>query len=134
MTLSSGRGHLVRALLEGIAAQVAGLAGLVAADLGGPLTRLRVDGGLTRSRVLMQAQADLAQIPVDVYPSAHATPVGAAACARLALDPAADLAGLVAGWKPERSYEPAWSADRAADHLARWQRAAAAALSNEATS
>ena len=73
MTLSSGRGQLVRALLEGIAAQVAALAELVAADLGQPLTRLRVDGGLTRSAVLMQAQADLARIPVDVYPSLHAT-------------------------------------------------------------
>jgi glycerol kinase len=129
MTLSTGPGQLVRALLEGIAAQVAGLTGLIAADLGGPLTRLRVDGGLTRSRVLMQAQADLAQIPVDVYPSAHATPFGAAACARLALDPAAALADIVGGWKPEHTYEPAWPADRAADHLTRWQRAAAAALS-----
>jgi glycerol kinase len=129
MTLSSGRGHLVRALLEGIAAQVAGLTGLIAADLGAPLTRLRVDGGLTRSRVLMQAQADLAEIPVEVYPSAHATPFGAAACARLALDPAAGLADVTGGWKPEHTYEPAWSADRAADHLARWQLAATAALS-----
>jgi glycerol kinase len=129
MTLSSGRGHLVRALLEGIAAQVAGLTGLIAADLGAPLTRLRVDGGLTRSRVLMQAQADLAEIPVEVYPSAHATPFGAAACARLALDPAAGLADVTGGWKPEHTYEPAWSADRAADHLARWQQAATAALS-----
>ena len=34
----------------------------------------------------MQAQADLAQMPVEVYPSLHATPLGAAACARLALD------------------------------------------------
>jgi FGGY family of carbohydrate kinases, C-terminal domain len=102
------------ALLEGIAAQVAGLTGLIAADLGGPLTRLRVDGGLTRSRVLMQAQADLAQIPVDVYPSAHATPFGAVACARLALDPAADLANIVGGWKPEHTYEPAWPVTRLA--------------------
>src|SRR6478672_6635478 len=54
MRLSSGRGHLVRALLEGIAAQVAALAELVADDLGQPLTRPRVDGGLTRSAVLMQ--------------------------------------------------------------------------------
>ena len=89
MSLSSGTGHLVRALLEGIAAQVATLTSLVADDLGRPLTRLRVDGGLTRSRVLMQAQADLAQLPVEVYPSAHATPLGAAACARLSLDPSA---------------------------------------------
>src|SRR5262245_77990 len=77
MTLSSGRGQLVRALMEGIAAQVAALADLVATDLGQPLTRLRVDGGLTRSAVLMQAQADLARIPVDVYPSLHATALGA---------------------------------------------------------
>jgi glycerol kinase len=133
MTLSSGRGHLVRALLEGIAAQVAGLAGLIAADLGGPLTRLRVDGGLTRSGVLMQAQADLAQIPVEVYPSAHATPFGAAACARLALDPAAGLADVTGGWKPEHTYQPAWPASRAAGHLARWKQAAEATLSKRTT-
>jgi glycerol kinase len=128
MTLSSGRGQLVRALLEGIAAQVACLAELVAEDLGQPLTRLRVDGGLTRSAVLMQAQADLARIPVDVYPSAHATPLGAAACARLALDPTADPAEIVGTWTPQRTYEPQWSADRAADHLNRWRLAAEATL------
>jgi glycerol kinase len=125
MTLSSGPGHLVRALLEGIAAQVAALTSLVGEDLATPLTRLRVDGGLTRSRVLMQAQADLAQLPVDVYPSAHATPLGAAACARLALDPDLGIADAVGPWTPERTFEPVWSADRAADHLARWRAAAA---------
>src|SRR3954453_12696838 len=124
MTLSSGRGQVVRALLEGIAAQVATLTALVADDLGHPLTRLRVDGGLTRSRTLMQAQADLAQLPVDVYPSAHATPLGAAACARLALEPRLTVAAAVTGWEPAETYEPQWSHDRAADHLERWQRAA----------
>ena len=129
MTLSTGSGHLVRAVLEGIAAQVTALIDLVATDLGSPLTRLRVDGGLTRSGVLMQAQADLAQLPVDVYPSPHATALGAAACARLAI--ASDLTVLdVAGsWSPAATYEPAWSADRAGDHLSRWHQAAAATLS-----
>ena len=60
--------------LEGIAASVALLAGAVAADLGGPLTSLRVDGGLTRSRLLMQAQADLLQLPVEVYRHARTRP------------------------------------------------------------
>jgi glycerol kinase len=124
MRLSSGRGQLVRALLEGIAAQVAALADLVATDLGQPLTRLRVDGGLTRSAVLMQAQADLARIPVDVYPSLHATALGAAACARLALDPSLDVTEAVGRWKPQHTYEPEWPADRAAEYLARWARAA----------
>jgi glycerol kinase len=131
MTLSSGRGHLVRALLEGIAAQVACVADLVARDLGQPLTRLRVDGGLTRSAVLMQAQADLARIPVEVYPSSHATPLGAAACARLALDPTLRAADVVGTWTPQHTYEPVWSDDRAADHLAGWRRAADAVLTSK---
>jgi glycerol kinase len=124
MTLSSSRGHLVQALLEGIAAQVASLISLVGMDLGTPLTRLRVDGGLTRSKRLMQAQADLAQIPIDVYPSAHATPLGAAACARLAIEPGLTIRQAVGEWIPEDVYEPCWTADQAATFLERWQFAA----------
>ena len=48
--LATERGHLVRAVLEGIAAQVALLAAAVEADLGAALGCLRVDGGLARSR------------------------------------------------------------------------------------
>ena len=128
MTLCSGRGHVVRALLEGIAAQVAALAELVASDLGQPLTRLRVDGGLTQSAVLMQAQADLARIPVDVYPSLHATALGAAACARLALDTDLDVAEAVGTWTPDHTYEPEWSAEQAEEFMSRWMRAAESVL------
>jgi glycerol kinase len=124
MTLRTRPGHLVRAVLEGIAAQVTELVTLTGEELGAPLTRLRVDGGLTRSRALMQAQADLAQLPVDVYPSPHATALGAGACARLALDPALTPADVTGGWQPTATYEPAWSKDRAAEHLARWHTAA----------
>jgi glycerol kinase len=133
MTLSTGRGHLIRALLEGIAAQVAALADLVATDLGQPLTRLRVDGGLTRSAVLMQAQADLARLPIDVYPSLHATALGAAACARLALDPGLAIADAVGQWTPRHTYEAQWPADRAAEYLTRWRRAAESVLAQKET-
>lgn len=128
LSLGHQRGHLIRSLLEGVAAQVAALIDLVAQDLGQPLTRLSVDGGLTRSRVLMQAQADLAQIPVDVHPSPHATALGAAACARLALDAGLDVSSVVGGWPPEQTYQPRWSADQAADYMDRWQRAVSLSL------
>lgn len=131
MTLSSGPGNLVRALVEGIAAQVTALADLVSADLGKPLTRLRVDGGLTRSAVLMQAQADLARIPVDVYPSQHATALGAAACALLAMEPGISAADAVGTWAPQHTYQPLWSDDHAADYLTRWRRAAEMTLAQE---
>jgi glycerol kinase len=124
MTLSSGPGQLVRSVLEGVAAQVAELVSLVGNDLGSPLNALRVDGGLTKSRVLMQAQADLAQLPVEVYPSSHATALGAAACAQLALDPELSIADAVGNWKPSAVYEPQWLPDRAFAHLERWRTAA----------
>lgn len=124
MTLSSGRGHLVRAVLEGIAAQVTGIMQLVSTDTGIPLTRLRVDGGLTQSVVLMQAQADLSGVPVDIFPSQHATTLGAAACAQMALDPALDVETAVGSWEASHTYEPSWSQDRTATFLERWNIAA----------
>lgn len=123
MTLSTTREHIVTAVLHGLAAQVAELADLVGRDLGQPLTRLRVDGGLTRSIRFMQSVADLTQLPIDVYPSAHATPLGAVALLRKALDPALGLADAVVDWEPATSYEPRWTPDRVEEFRARWNRA-----------
>jgi glycerol kinase len=127
MSLSTGPEHVVLAVLQGIAAQVAELGELVAADTGQPLQRLRADGGLTRSKVLMQSVADLMQIPIDVYPSQHATPLGAAALARVAMDPSLALADAVVPWKPSTIYEPQWTAGQAAEFRSRWAAAAAEA-------
>src|SRR5262249_59164684 len=89
------RAHLARAVIEGIAASVALLAASVTADIGGPLGRLRADGGLTRSRLLVQAQADLLQAPVEVSRSQDATALGVAALARLGAGERATLAEAV---------------------------------------
>lgn len=121
MTLATTSDHLVRAVLEGIAAQVAEVAHCMTSDLGKPLQRLRVDGGLTQSKVLMQAVADLMQMPVDVYPSQHATPLGAAALARTAFDPGLSLEDAIISWSPTVSFEPHWSADQASEFSDRWR-------------
>ena len=126
--LATGRAELVRAVIEGIAASVAFLARAASRDLGAPLTRLRVDGGLTRSRTLLQVQADLLQIPVEVYPSPHATALGVAAFARLGAGGAADAGDAVGRWEPETVVEPACSADEAEARLAVWLAAAEATV------
>lgn len=118
--LDADRGALVRAVVDGVAAQVAALVEAVEADLGRPLDRLRVDGGLTQSTVLMQAQADLLQRPVEVYASPHATALGTAAAAHLAADPTLTLDDVNWPWTPAATYEPQWSADRAAEFRGRW--------------
>ncbi|MGE7389373.1 FGGY family carbohydrate kinase [Streptomyces sp. NPDC004126] len=130
--LGTTAGHLVHALCDGIAAQVAELADAAAADLGTPLTALRVDGGLTRSALLMQAQADLLRIPVEVSALPDATALGVGAVARLGLDPSLTVREAVPEWKPSAVYEPRAGADEAAERRARFRTAVAALLDGPA--
>jgi glycerol kinase len=125
LSLGTERGHLVRAAIDGIAAQVALLARAAGADLGSSLTRLRVDGGLTRSRTLLQVQADLLQVPVEVYPSPHATALGVAAFATRGVG----LGGTAApDWTPAAVVEPSIGVDEAESRLAAWQEVAEATM------
>jgi glycerol kinase len=128
LSLSTTKAALVRAVVDGIAAQVAWLARAAAYDLGRPLVRLRVDGGLTRSTTLLQAQADLLQAPVDVYPSPDATAHGVAALARLGAGLVASPAEAVAPWRPAATFEPQLSADAAEARLRAWRRAVEATM------
>lgn len=126
LSLATRREDLARAVVWGIAAQVASLAAAVGDDLGRPLERLRVDGGLSRSSLLMQAQADLLQAPVERYPSADATALGVAALARLGNGGATTPAEAVGTWAPTATFEPRMSADEAEERLARFTAAAQA--------
>lgn len=124
LSLGTERGHLVRAAIDGIAAQVALLARAAAADLGAPFTMLRVDGGLTRSRTLLQTQADLLQCPVEVYPSPHATALGVASFAMLG----AGMPAAAASFAPSAVVEPSIGGDEAAARLAAWSAVADATI------
>ena len=135
LTLATNKGHIARAVAEGIAASVAVLAAAVAADLGRPLTALRVDGGLTRSRVLLQAQADLLQVPVLVSRTPDATALGVAALARRALGEAAqsEAAQCEAAGSPPAEVElivhPVMTAAQSAERMAGYHRALTSCLS-----
>jgi len=115
--LGTSRGHLARAVAEGIAASVALLVSAACADLGSPLTSLRVDGGLTRSRLLMQAQADLLQVPVLICRSPDATALGVAALARLGTGDATSAGEALGAAEAEAIVEPSITADLAAERI-----------------
>lgn len=121
LSLSTTTAHLVRAVGEGIAAQVALLVRSIEADVGHRLSSLRVDGGITRSRLIMQSQADLLGIPVEVYPHECATALGVGAMAlRGRFGPGAETA-ILDGWQPRKVYQPRLPSHEAADWLASWQ-------------
>jgi len=126
--LSTTRAHLIRAVADGLAATVALLADSAAGDLGGPLTVLRADGGLTRSRLLMQAQADLLQLPIEVCRATDATALGVAALARIGMGQAGGLEQAVGPADVETVIEPRISADEAAERMARFATALRATL------
>ncbi len=113
LSLGHRPGHLVRAFVEGLAALVADLADAAAEATGSSTTSLRVDGGLTRSRALMQAQADLLRAPVQVHASPHATALGAGVLAQAWARGTSDLASVVPVSEPLEVFEPHMSQDEA---------------------
>src|SRR5207247_10406397 len=80
LTLGTRREHLVRAALEAIAFQTRD----VVDAMGIELDVLRADGGATANAWLMQFQADLLRVPVEVAAEREMTALGAAALAGLA--------------------------------------------------
>jgi glycerol kinase len=119
--LGTTRAHLARAVIDGLAASVALLARAVEADIGRPLTALRVDGGLARSRLLLQAQADLLQLPVEVCQAPDATALGVAALALLGTGAAASAAEALGPAAPATVIEPRAGAAEAAQRLAAFE-------------
>jgi glycerol kinase len=84
LTRGSDRRHVARAVLDSIAFQSAELVEAMEKDSGRRIAELRVDGGATRSRLLLQVQADLLQRPVVRPANIETTAMGAGLLAGLA--------------------------------------------------
>ncbi|MCC9596883.1 MULTISPECIES: glycerol kinase GlpK [unclassified Rubrivivax] len=128
LTRGSTVAHIARAALESIAFQSAALLQAMARDAaaqpgGRPLTELRVDGGACVNDLLMQFQADLLGIPVLRPQVTETTALGAAYLAGLGVGIWRDRAELAALWQAERRFLPTMARDRAAELMARWERA-----------
>jgi glycerol kinase len=85
MTQYTTKAHIARATLEATCFQTRAILKAMEEDSGHKLERIAVDGGLSNSDVCMQAQADIAQIPVDRPAMRETTALGAAVAAGLAV-------------------------------------------------
>jgi glycerol kinase len=116
------RAHLVRATLESIAYQTRDLVEAMRAA-GQRIDVLRADGGATANRFLMQFQADLLGIPVEVAAIRETTALGAAFLAGLGVGVWKDTDSLRARHAVAARFEPAMSADERESRYAGWTRA-----------
>lgn len=77
MTLGTETGHICRATLEAIAYQVKDLIDLMTTQAGIDLKELRVDGGPTKNKLLMQFQADMLNAFINRSDIEEASAMGA---------------------------------------------------------
>ena len=77
LSFGVGKEHILRAVLESIAYQVNDLIRAMTQQAKISLKELRVDGGPTKNRLLMQFQADLLRVPVNCSNIEEASALGA---------------------------------------------------------
>ncbi|TMC37326.1 MAG: glycerol kinase GlpK [Chloroflexi bacterium] len=116
------RAHVVRATLESIAFQTRDLIDAMRA-VTPALTVLRADGGGTANAFLMQFQADLLAIPVEVAAIRETTALGAASLAGLGVKLWRSTKDLEQRRAVAARYEPRMSADERETLYAGWRRA-----------
>ena len=101
LTRGTTKSHVARAALESIAYQTRDILDLMQIDGGTTISSLRVDGGATENRLLMQFQADIMGVPIQRSAVKETTALGAGY-----------LAGLAVGfWNSPDEIEGLWQAD-----------------------
>ena len=129
LTRDSGRGHIARAALEGIALSVATLVELAEQALGTGLGELAVDGGAAASDPLLQAQADCTGLTVRRPASLESTARGVALFAGVQAGVISDLEQLASARRNGAElFHPQMDASQRNSWRARWQDAVSRSL------
>lgn len=123
ITRGTNRAHVCRAAIESIAFQTSDLLRAMQDDAGVALQELRVDGGASRSELLLQLQADLQQTCVVRPECIETTALGAAYLAGLAVGYWESTAEITANWNASKSVSPVRSPQAMAPLQSGWQKA-----------
>ncbi len=114
---------IVRATLESVAYQVSDNLKVMNKDSGISIEVMRADGGMVKNPWLMQFQADILGIPIDVPVITETTALGAAYLAALGIGDFSSLDDISAHWQLQHRYEPNMSEEKRANLLYHWSRA-----------
>ncbi|HUS58874.1 MAG TPA: glycerol kinase GlpK [Planctomycetota bacterium] len=128
LTRGTTKAHLARATLESIAYQVNDLVEITTREVGLNVDVLKVDGGASANQFLMQFQADVLGVPVQVPENIEVTALGAAFLAGIScgLWPNAEV--LESLRRVRRTYKPAMPPAKRAMLLDGWRAAVDAVL------
>lgn len=123
LTRGTTKEHICRAALESMGYQTRDVIEAMVADTGRELKSLRVDGGATKSEFLMQFQADILGIPVELPEITSMAALGAAYLAGLGIGYWKDISELKQHWKIAKVYYPKMSEERREKLYAGWKKA-----------
>ena len=127
ITRGTTRAHVVRAVLEGIAHRGADLfeaAAYDAAQFASPASSpIRIDGGMSKNAVFVQALANSTSRTIEVSPVTEATTLGAAFLAGTALGLWPSLSAATSTWNPKNQVESALDEPTTEAARAQWSQA-----------
>ncbi|WP_185878595.1 glycerol kinase GlpK [Blattabacterium cuenoti] len=106
ITRGTSSAHFVRAALESIAFQNMDVLKAMEADSGISIKELRVDGGATVNKLLMQFQSDILNVKVVKSKISELTAAGAAYLAGLAVNYWTSFEDIQDKWQLEQVFEP----------------------------
>ncbi|WP_108245170.1 glycerol kinase GlpK [Muricauda brasiliensis] len=122
ITRGTTSGHIARAALESIAFQTYDVLKAMEADAGIKIKELRVDGGATANRFLMQFQSDVLQSGIIKPETTEITALGAAYLAGLGIGLWDDVEEIKRQWKVKTKYKPNTNF-RVKEAVGRWHKA-----------
>ncbi|MHB8084753.1 MAG: glycerol kinase GlpK [Dehalococcoidia bacterium] len=123
ITRGTTNGHIARATLEAEAYQVRDVVDTMKLEAGIKIPILRVDGGGTANSLLMQFQADITNMPIQVAAVAETTALGVAFLAGLAAGLWKNTDEIAKKWRSSATFEPKMSADQRDQLYSNWLRA-----------
>ena len=129
LSRGSRKAHVVRAGLEAIAYQIGDVVDLMTSGSGVALKELRVDGGPTCNRLLMQFQSDMLRVPVVRMEVEEVSALGVAYMAGLGTGMWRDLAEIEALRRVDAVFGASMAAADCDKYYKGWQEAVRRTLS-----